>query len=255
MPPKSSKKSKQADTAPSSSTKARTDQAPPNWPPLKPLLPPQDLSIQTILSNQIITISTLFTPTLCKSYVSFLSALPLTTTPGHPRRGEAVRVNDRFQVDDAVFARRLWTETGLEYLLTSDEGSGLSEEEREKVWGGEVLGLNPNIRIYRYVPGQFFDKHYDESNSLTLTSSEGKPVQAKTTWTLLLYLTTCEGGETVFYPEAASRRDATPEPVVVGLEVGMALLHRHGRDCLLHEGREVRSGVKWVLRSDLCVRR
>jgi hypothetical protein len=25
--------------------------------------------------------------------------------------------------------------------------------------GGEVVGLNPNIRIYRYRPGQFFDAH------------------------------------------------------------------------------------------------
>lgn len=37
--------------------------------------------------------------------------------------------------------------------------------------------------------------------------------------------------------------------------MGMALLHRHGRDCLLHEGREVVEGEKWVVRSDLCVRR
>lgn len=35
----------------------------------------------------------------------------------------------------------------------------------------------------------------------------------------------------------------------------MALLHKHGQDCLLHEGREVREGEKWIIRSDLCVRR
>lgn len=44
-------------------------------------------------------------------------------------------------------------------------------------------------------------------------------------------------------------------PVVVELEVGMALLHRHGKECMLHEGREVLAGEKWVIRSDLCVRR
>lgn len=32
---------------------------------------------------------------------------------------------------------------------------------------------------------------------------------------------------------------------------GLALLHRHGDDCLLHEGRPVVKGIKWVLRSDL----
>lgn len=99
----------------------------------------------------------------------------------------------------------------------------------------------------------------DDSNNITLPGSP--PVQAKTTWTLLLYLTSpatgCIGGETVFYPESdgRSKKDAVPEPVIVSLEVGMALLHKHGADCMLHEGREVMAGEKWVLRSDLCVRR
>ena len=46
-----------------------------------------------------------------------------------------------------------------------------------------------------------------------------------------------------------------PEPIAVGLEVGMGLLHKHGDECLLHEGREVKGGEKWVIRSDLVVRR
>ena len=32
---------------------------------------------------------------------------------------------------------------------------------------------------------------------------------------------------------------------------GLALLHKHGDDCLLHEGRPVTTGVKYVLRSDV----
>jgi len=85
----------------------------------------------------------------------------------------------------------------------------------------------------------------------------------KTTWTLLLYLTApatgCIGGQTVFYPENAVRGKAAaktpnPEPLVIELEVGLALLHKHGADCLLHESIPVQEGVKWVIRSDLCVR-
>ena len=34
---------------------------------------------------------------------------------------------------------------------------------------------------------------------------------------------------------------------------GRALLHRHGDACLAHEGRAVRAGVKYVLRSDVVV--
>ncbi len=123
--------------------------------------------------------------------------------------------------------------------------------EDPSIWGGEVLGLNPNIRVYRYRPGQFFDKHYDESNKLSF----GDPaVAAKTTWTLLIYLSRCEGGETVFYPEG-QRKGPVPEPVPAEVEAGLALLHRHGDECLLHEGREVTGGEKWVLRSDLVVKR
>jgi len=73
--------------------------------------------------------------------------------------------------------------------------------------------------------------------------------------------TGCVGGETVFYPEPStskkgSKKKGPPqEPVVVNLEVGMVLLHKHGFDCMLHEGKEVIEGEKWVLRTDLCVRR
>lgn len=104
---------------------------------------------------------------------------------------------------------------------------------------------------------------YDESNNITLSSTP--PTPAKTTWTLLIYLTGpatgCAGGETVFYPELgpakkfSGKASDRTDPVVVDLEVGMALLHKHGQDCLLHEGKTVRKGEKWVIRSDLCVKR
>lgn len=65
----------------------------------------------------------------------------------------------------------------------------------------------------------------------------------------------------MFYPELGSAKQYSgkstegTKPVAVELEVGMALLHKHGQDCLLHEGRKVSKGEKWVIRSDLCVRR
>lgn len=244
MAPKSKQKSPKSQMSGLSSSKPLDDATKrPNWPPLTPLVPKIDLNITTLLPDQILLISNLLTTSLCRTYTAFLSTLPLTTTPGKPRRGDAVRVNDRFQIHDPAFAHTLWTQTSLQELVSNFEDPG--------VWGGELLGLNPNIRVYRYRPGQCFDKHYDESNRLSF----GDPaVAAKTTWTLLIYLSTCEGGETAFYPEA-SRKGSTPEPVVAEVEAGLALLHRHGDDCLLHEGREVKGGEKWVLRSDLVVKR
>lgn len=125
--------------------------ATPNWPAFTPLVPPSDLTLQDVLPGQIVTIPSFWTATLCKNYVSFLRSLPLTTTPGKPKKGDAVRVNDRYQIDDPVFAGRLWGETALKPLVT--------ESTRNELWGGEVIGLNPNIRIYRYSKGQFFDQH------------------------------------------------------------------------------------------------
>jgi len=228
----------------------------PDWPALQPLLSPLDLTLGEMVAGQIVTIHNFWTATLCRNYISFLSSLPLTTTPGKPKRGDAVRVSDRFQVDDAAFAGRLWSQTALKELVTG-EAAGATNTERKQLWGGDVVGLNPNIRVYRYTKGQFFDQHYDDSNNVIILGNP--PVKAKTTWTLLLYLTSpatgCKGGETVFYPNPPrkGKNAVPPEPVVIGLEVGMALLHKHGKDCMLHEGREVLEGEKWVIRSDICV--
>lgn len=215
----------------------------PNWPPLKPVLEASQLYVEETLKDQILVVPSLFTANLCKTYVSFLSTLPLTTTPGKPKRGEATRVNDRFQIEDATFADRLWNDTALKAIVESNTDPN--------IWGGEVVGLNKNIRIYRYRPGQFFDQHYDESNKIDGPDS----VSGRTTWTLLIYLTSCEGGETAFYPEPATKRDPQPEPILVDPQTGSALLHRHYPECLLHEGKEVKSGEKWVLRSDIVVKR
>ncbi|KAK4690780.1 hypothetical protein P7C71_g6091, partial [Lecanoromycetidae sp. Uapishka_2] len=210
---------------------AERPSSPPNWPALRPLIASDDLSLVTLLEDQVVVVRSLLTPKLCATFVSFLSSLPLITTPVQPKAGNAVRVNDRIQFDDPAFAEQLWSSTALEKLVNG--------------------------------PGQFFGQHYDESNTIVLPTSP--PTPAKTTWTLLIYLTGpatgCIGGETVFYPELGPAKKFSgklsqgSEPLSVELEVGMALLHKHGQDCLLHEGRKVTKGEKWVIRSDLCVKR
>lgn len=137
--------------------------SPPRWPLFQPLVPKFDLSLTTLVENQIVLIPKFWTASLCKTYVSFLSTLPLITTPGKPKKGEALRVNDRFQIDDPDFAERLWSSTALKNLVlnnaSSDMGNPVMEEESTKLWGGAVVGLNPRIRIYRYGKGQYFGQH------------------------------------------------------------------------------------------------
>jgi hypothetical protein len=154
MPTKSSKKI----------TKVEPVQAviTPAWPSLQLDRPVEDLRLHHLMPGQIVTVSQFWPASLCKRYVSFLSGLPLITTPGVPKKGNAVRVNDRFQVDDPAFAEVLWSNTGLKELVMDTESiphDASGEDKAKQFWGGEVLGLNSNIRIYRYRPGQFFDQH------------------------------------------------------------------------------------------------
>lgn len=91
------------------------------------------------MDSQIVVIKNFWTGTLCKNYVSFLKTLPLATTPGLPKKGEALRVNDRFQIIDPTFANRLWVETGLRELICGDDENeegeeGMSKKQREELW-------------------------------------------------------------------------------------------------------------------------
>lgn len=159
MPSKTSKK-----LAAPAKRKAVAQEPPPKWPPLQPLIPSEDLSLETILGDQIVVVRNLLTSTLCRTYVSFLSSLPLVTTPGQPKKDEALRVNDRFQVEDPQFAEALWSGTALKALVTGSNSNSPDDgvkhaDALQKLWGGDVLGLNPRLRIYRYGKGQFFGQH------------------------------------------------------------------------------------------------
>ena len=63
--------------------------------------------------------------------------------------------------------------------------------------------------------GLRFGKHYDSSD----TDALGR----ETMYTVLLYLTACGGGETVFYSEHGGEESARVAP-----EPGLVLLHRRG---------------------------
>lgn len=151
------------------------------------------------------------------------------STSRGPAYGEAFRDNDRVQMQDQQLADHLWQACGLRELCSS-----LEDED------GVAVKLNPNIRIYRYRQGQRFGRHIDESNDL----GGGLYTQ----YTLLIYLSSCGGGETIFYGNR-NRKLASVDP-----QPGLALLHKHGDFCLEHEAAVVSSGTKYVLRSDVVFR-
>lgn len=235
------------------------------------------LELRSVLDSQIITIDAFFPRKTCSTWLEWLANsghVKLSASPA-AKRGEARRTNHRFSIQDAVFAERLWQDTGLQRLL--HDAKNMEDFASSERAGSVPVGLNPNIRvgrshqhgerqltlrayfqIYRYEPGQSFAPHYDESVKLG---------QNYTEWTLLIYISgdnDVVGGETAFYPSGlppcASEKDEIKrtkrlkpgyEDVLVPPAQGMALLHRHGRECLIHEGKPVLKGTKWVLRSDV----
>lgn len=131
-----------------------------------------------------------------------------------PRRGEAKRTNDRYAVNDHEFSQTLWR------LLAPTVSEFVGSEKGIK--GARATGMNSDIRVYRYGPGQIFQPHYDGS---ALDRTTGKQSE----WTFLLYLTGAEDGvqdgETAFYKNHTYRPD---KELLVPLERGAVCLHRHG---------------------------
>lgn len=177
-------------------------------------------------STHLFTVPDFLTPKECETFVRCAEARGLEHQgSGGPAKGEAFRDNERLADYNVELADMLW-EAGLRELF------------QDIALGSKVaVGLNPNIRLYRYGQGQRFGPHYDESVDVDGGGA--------TEFTLLVYLTgDLSGGETVFY----DRRKVVAE---VAPTAGMALFHVHGARCLLHEAKSVMKGVKYVLRSDV----
>ena len=157
-----------------------------------------------------------------------------------PSKGEAVRDCGRISrrgVAEEALVSKVWQRLSTAII------SGLPPRDADR-----AVGLNSYVRMYAYAPGQKFARHYDDSEVI----ERGK---RSTGYTLLIYLSTLRGaapgGETKFYSDGG-RLVASVAPVT-----GTALLHRHGDQCMLHEGCKVEKGppgsdnVKFVFRSDV----
>lgn len=136
----------------------------------------------------------------------------------------AIRNNDRVIFDDVNFASELWLRVSSNFQKPFE--------------GLTAVGINERFRVYRYVPGQFFDWHQDGEYS--------RPDGAVSKFTLMIYLNDgVDGGGTsfadVFSPHVFA--DFTIEP-----ERGKALIFHHP---LSHRGDPIKGGEKYVLRSDV----
>ncbi|CCE82220.1 Piso0_001933 [Millerozyma farinosa CBS 7064] len=205
---------------------------------------------KSLAKNQIVVIEKFFNADICNELISSFQSsdiLGLETTELQKSKEYAARVNDRALVTDFEAANSLWNYLQNVLLQRSDYDDDDDDINDIRNTFSDAVCLNPRLRIYRYRRGHYFGQHYDDSVSSPITNSSEKKT-GLTKWTLLIYLTGGEefkGGGTVFY------FDDTKDSINFHPSKGAALLHKHGDDCLRHEGELITEGVKWVLRSDV----
>jgi hypothetical protein len=160
----------------------------------------------------------------CNALIARIDALgpeaaPISTTAGFVMRPD-IRNNTRVILDDVELAARLFER--------------VAPSVPAQLGGMKPVGANERFRCYRYAPGEKFAAHYDGSFI--------RDERERSLLTLMVYLNDAfVGGHTAFLDF-----DVTAVP-----RTGSALLFQHQ---VLHEGCQVETGVKYVLRSDVMYR-
>lgn len=183
-----------------------------------------------IIDDDIFTVSNIFSPEECHDLVLRAEAIGFEAasvkTASGPQMMTHIRNNDRVNFNDSELASEMWERIHT-FLPVLDEQ--------------RACGVDPQLRVYRYVPGQQFKRHKDGA----VTNASGKTSKLS----YLIYLNDdCDGGSTTFldYRQVNGRREKVEFSVIPA--TGTALLFRHER---WHEGTPVKSGAKYVLRSDI----
>jgi prolyl 4-hydroxylase len=174
-----------------------------------------DGDILDLSAPLVFTIAELFAAAECEAMVGRAERMGFEAAPITTAAGfvmrPEVRNNERAMFDDVELAADLFAR--------------IREAVPARLCGRRPVGVNERFRCYRYTPGQRFKAHYD--GAFQRNRSECSEL------TFMIYLNDgFTGGQTAFLELAA---DVAPRP-------GMALLF---------EGCAVRSGVKYVLRSDV----
>jgi len=171
----------------------------------------------------VFTVENVLTPGDCKHMIEMLEGMgfdeaPISTMLGPVMRKD-VRNNTRVMFDHEDLAGRLYARVADALPL---------------LCGTKPVGANERFRAYRYEPGQRFAPHFDGCFK--------RNHYERSELTLMVYLNEGFGGGATRFLDY--ELEVTPK-------TGMALLFQHR---ILHEGCEVTSGVKYVLRSDIMYR-
>ena len=172
-----------------------------------------------LIPDKIITIENFLTEQECNDFINLGESLgfemaKIDTGSLVPE----VRNNDRTFYESTELAEKLFKKL-QPYLVP-------------KIGNSVAVGLNELFRIYKYQKGQQFKGHQD--GSFIRNDIEASY------YTFLMYLNhNYQGGETIFLNHK----------IVPKKGMGLIFLHK-----LYHEGSEVLSGIKYVMRSDVMYR-
>lgn len=165
---------------------------------------------------------------------------------GRTNYPQEYRGNLRLLITDPALAAALWERVRPfvpATLSTADSQDG------NDTW--VACGLNECFRLAKYYPGTRFGAHCDARFE--------RHAHEKSFYTVNIYTNSVpaeHGGRTRFYAEQRRRGDDCCVDLAVKPEAGLAAIFRHGpRDELLHDGEELRGGIKYLLRTDVMYRR
>ena len=173
----------------------------------------------------ILTLDNVISRYECADWINKIDSLdpkmaPITTMKGEVYKSE-YRNNERVMINSPDYANSLF--------------GRIKDRLPSSIFGASIVGLNELFRCYRYKPGMKFLPHSDGCYS----RDDGE----RSYYTLLIYLNEVDsGGETAFYVE--------PE-IKITPKAGSILVFQHD---ITHEGCEVVSGIKYVVRTDVMYR-
>ncbi len=183
------------------------------------------------IDDDIFTVTEVLSAGECQELIELAESLGFqpasVRTSDGPKMMTTVRNNDRVVHVDDQLANLLWHR--IHHVLPVLDGA-------------HACGVDCQLRFYRYVPGQRFNRHKDGFT----TDSHGH--QSKLSF--LIYLNEdCDGGATTFFlGYQVVNEQRVKQEHVIRPTLGSALLFRHER---WHEGTPVLSGRKYVLRTDV----
>jgi hypothetical protein len=160
------------------------------------------------------TVEGVYTEAECEEFIALIER----SSPALATNNPLYRDQDRVMFDDPEMAAELFRR--------------LRPHLPERMGALRLFGLNERLRMYRYRPGQRFEPHMDHwfrpsENRITLH-------------TVLVYFNGgFEGGETRFREQL--EQTVVPRP-------GLAAVFQHK---LRHEGRPLRAGTKYAMRTDV----